>query len=195
MKHRIITIGREFGSGGRTIGKEVAEKLGIPCYDQELLEKLAQESGLSPEYIKNEGEYAPHSSWTAVAFSSGRSFGVPSNQDLLWAAQRKIILEIGEKEDCVIVGRCADAILEDSADLLKVFIHADFEKRAQRIVEKYGETEIPTEKRLRDKDKRRALFYQFYTDLNWGDPNHYHVMLDSGVLGIEKCVNVIASLY
>jgi len=195
MMHRIITIGRQFGSGGRTIGQEVAEKLGIPCYDQELLEKLAQESGLSREYIRNEGDYAPHSSWTAVAFSSERSFGVPSNQDLLWAAQRKIILEIGEKEDCVIVGRCADAILADSADLLKVFIYADFKKRAQRIVEKYGETEVPTEKRLRDKDKRRALFYQFYTDLNWGDPNHYHVMLDSGTLGIEKCVDVIASLY
>ena len=136
MKHRIITIGREFGSGGRTIGREVAERLGIPCYDHELIEKLAQESGLSRDYIKNESEYASHSSWTAVAFSSVRSLGVPSNQDYLWAIQRKIILELGEKEDCVIVGRCADAILEGSADLLKVFIHASFELRAKRIVEK-----------------------------------------------------------
>lgn len=95
----------------------------------------------------------------------------------------------------MIVGRCADAILEGSADLLKVFVHADFEKRAKRIVEKYGETEEPTEKRLRDKDKRRALYYQFYTDLEWGNMNHYHIILDSGSLGIEKCVDVIASLY
>ena len=195
MKHRIITIGREFGSGGRTIGREVAERLGIPCYDHELIEKLAQESGLSRDYIKNESEYASHSSWTAVAFSSVRSLGVPSNQDYLWAIQRKIILELGEKEDCVIVGRCADAILEDTADLLKVFIHADFASRSRRIVEKYGETEEPTEKRLRDKDKRRALYYQFYTDREWGAIDNYHVILDSGALGIEKCMDIIASLY
>ncbi len=195
MKHRIITIGREFGSGGRTIGWEVAQRLGIPCYDQELIEKLAEESGLSKDYIKNESEYASHSSWTAVAFSSVRSLGVPSNQDYLLSIQRKIILELGEKEDCVIVGRCADAILEDTADLLKVFIHADFASRSKRIVEKYGETEEPTEKRLRDKDKRRALYYQFYTDREWGAIDNYHVILDSGVLGIEKCVDIIASLY
>ena len=193
--HRIITIGREFGSGGRTIGQEAADRLGIPCYDQELIEKLAEESGLSRDYIRNESEYASHSSWTAVAFSSVRSMGVPSNQDYLWAIQRKIILELGEKEDCVIVGRCADAILEDTADLLKVFIHADFASRARRIVEKYGETEEPTEKRLRDKDKRRALYYQFYTDREWGAVENYHLILDSGVLGIEKCVDIIASLY
>ena len=107
-KKRIITIGREFGSGGRTIGKEVADRLGIPCYDHELIDRLAEESGLSKEYITNESEYASHSSWTAAAFSSVRSFGVPSNQDYLWAIQRRIILELGQKENCVIVGRCAD---------------------------------------------------------------------------------------
>ncbi len=196
MGNRIITIGREFGSGGRTIGQEVAKKLGIPCYDHDLIDKLAEESGLSKEYIKNESEYASHSSWTAVAFSSVRTLGVPSNQDYLWAIQRKIILDLAEKESCVIVGRCADAILEDTdADLLKVFIHADFEHRARRIVEKYGETEVPTEKRLRDKDKRRALYYQFYTDREWGSVDHYHVILDSGVLGIDKCVDIITQLY
>ena len=196
MGNRIITIGREFGSGGRTIGQEVAKKLGIPCYDHDLIDKLAEESGLSKEYIQNESEYASHSSWTAVAFSSVRTLGVPSNQDYLWAIQRKIILDLAEKESCVIVGRCADAILEDTdVDLLKVFIHADFEHRARRIVEKYGETEIPTEKRLRDEDKRRALYYQFYTDREWGSVDHYHVILDSGVLGIDKCVDIITQLY
>lgn len=195
MGHRIITIGREFGSGGRTIGREVAERLGIPCYDEEIIERLAEESGFAPEFIKEKSEYTEHTSWAALAFSSTHSIGIPSNQDLLWTAQRKVILEIGEKENCVIVGRCADVILEGTADLLKVFIHADFEKRAKRIVEKYGETEEPTERRLRNKDKRRAMYYQFYTDKKWGSVDHYHVMLDSGVLGIEKCVDVIASLY
>lgn len=195
MGHRIITIGREFGSGGRTIGREVAQKLGIPCYDEEIIERLAEESGFSPEFIKETSEYTEHASWTSLAFSNAHSIGIPSNQDLLWTAQRKVIMEIGEKESCVIVGRCADVILDGAADLLKVFIHADFEKRARRIVEKYGETAEPTEKRLRNKDKRRAMYYQFYTDKKWGSIDHYHVMLDSGVLGIEKCVDVIVSLY
>ena len=195
MSHRIITIGREFGSGGRTIGREVAHKLGIPCYDQEIIERLAEASGFSPDYVAEKSEDTEHSSWTALAFSSTHSLGVPSNQDLLWTAQRKVIQEIGEKENCVIVGRCADVILDGSADLLKVFIHADFDQRAKRIVEKYGVTEVPTAKRLREKDKRRALYYQFYTDREWGSIDHYHVVLDSGVLGIEKCVDVIASLY
>ncbi len=195
MKHRIITIGREFGSGGRTIGQEVANRLGLPCYDQEIIERLAEESGLSQDYIRDESEYTTHTSWTAMAFSSPRSYGIPDNQDLLWAIQRKVILELGEKSDCVIVGRCADVILEDTADLLKVFIHADFDARARRIVEKYGETEVPTEKRLRDKDKRRSMYYQFYTDRQWGSLEQYHLILNSSALGIEKCVDIIASLY
>lgn len=196
MGHRIITIARQFGSGGRTIGKAVAERLGIHCYDQELIEKMAEESGLSKEYIQNESEETTRSSWTAMAFSEVRSLDVPSNQDYLWAVQRKIILDLAAKENCVIVGRCGDAILEGTdARLLKVFIHADFEARARRIVEKYGETEVPTAKRLRDKDKRRALYYQFYTDREWGKMENYHVALDSGALGIEKCVDIIAGLY
>ena len=195
MKQRIITIGREFGSGGRTIGREVASRLGIPCYDQEIIEKMAEESGFTKEYVASESEEAVQMSWAVTSFSGDQPFGYPSNQERLWGIQHKIISEIGERESCVIIGRCADTILNEKADLLKVFIHADFDKRAQRIVEKYGETEVPTEKRLREKDKRRALYYQLYTDKTWGAIENYHVILDSGVLGIEKCVDIIASLY
>ncbi len=195
MKNRIITIGREFGSGGRTIGKEVAKKLGIPCYDNEIIFRMAEESGFTPEYIQNESEETSSGFWSMTGFNPEFSFNLPSNQDKLWSIQHAIITEIGQKESCVIVGRCADTILEDTADLLKVFIHADFDKRAKRIVEKYGETEVPTEKRLKDKDKRRALYYQYYTDRKWGSIENYHVILDSGELGIDKCVEIIASLY
>ena len=195
MKNRIITIGREFGSGGRTIGKEVAKKLGIPCYDNEIIYRMAEESGFTPEYVENESEETNSGFWTMTGFNPEFSFSLPSNQDRLWSIQNAIITEIGQKESCVIVGRCADTILEDTADLLKVFIHADFDKRAQRIVEKYGETEEPTEKRLKDKDKRRALYYQHYTDRKWGSIENYHVILDSGELGIDKCVEIIASIY
>ena len=195
MSNRIITIGREFGSGGRTIGREVAKKLGIPCYDQELIEKMAEESGFTPEYVEKESENASLGSWAASALGMDGTYTAPTNQDRLWAVQSRIIREIAEKESCVIVGRCADVILEDKADLLRVFIHADFEARAKRIVEKYGETEVPTEKRLRDKDKRRALYYQFYTDRKWGDIENYDIILNSSALGLERCVDIIASLY
>lgn len=194
MKNRIITISRQFGSGGRTVGKETAAKLGIPCYDHELIEKIAEESGFAKEYIAERGEYASHGGWLASAFSD-RDFYGRSNQDYLWSVQRKVILELAGKESCVIVGRCADYILRDTADCLSVFIHADMSKRAERIVRQYGESADTPEKRLRDKDKRRAAYYQFYTDRKWGAVENYHIALDSGVLGIEKCVEILAGLY
>lgn len=194
MKNRIITISREFGSGGRTIGKEVAAKLGIPCYDHELIEKIAEKSGFVKEYIKESGEYAASGSWLGNVLS-GRDSKGQSNQDYLWNIQRNVILELAQQGPCVIVGRCADHILKDTADCLTVFIHASMEKRAERIVKVYGEREEAPEKRLKDKDKRRKVYYRFYTDSEWGVAQNYHIALDSGVLGIEKCVDIIAGLY
>ena len=190
--NRIITISREFGSGGRTIGKKVAAKLGIPCYDSELIEKLAQESGFTKDYIKEAGEYTP-GGFLASAFSN-RAFG-PTNEDILWEMQCRIITELAEKESCVIVGRCADCVLQDKADCLKVFIHADMAFRAKRIVEVYGEREQSPEQRLRDKDKRRAAYHRFYTNMKWGYAENYHLTLDSGALGIDRCVDIISGLY
>ncbi|MCI7735381.1 MAG: cytidylate kinase-like family protein [Dysosmobacter sp.] len=194
MKNRIITISREFGSGGRTVGKQAAQKLSIPCYDQELIEKIAEESGFAPAYIKEQGEYVVRAGWLSNALAGRFSNGL-TTQDQLWLLQRKVILELAEKGPCVIVGRCADYILREEADCLTAFIHADMEKRAQRIVQVYGEREESPEKRLRDKDKRRAAYYQMYTDMAWGDARHYHVALDSGALGIEKCVSILTGLY
>ena len=195
MSQKIITIARQFGSGGHTIGRAVAEKLGIHCYDHEILDRMAEESGLSKDYIRKESEYASHGSWTAVAFSSVRSMGVPTNQDYIWAMQRKIILSLAEKESFVIVGRCADSILENDYDLLKVFIHADDDFRAARVEQKYGKTDTPIEKRLREMDKRRSMYYQFYTDKDWGKIGNYDIALNSGRLGFDKCVDIIADLY
>ena len=194
MKNRIITISREFGSGGRTVGKQAAQKLSIPCYDQELIEKIAEESGFAPAYIKEQGEYVVRAGWLSNALAGRFSNGL-TTQDQLWLLQRKVILELAEKGPCVIVGRCDDYILREEADCLTAFIHADMEKRAQRIVQVYGEREESPEKRLRDKDKRRAAYYQMYTDMAWGDARHYHVALDSGALGLEKCVSILTGLY
>lgn len=192
MLNRVITISREFGSGGRTIGRKVAEKLGIPCYDAEIINRIAKESGFAAEYIREEGEYAS-GGWLSTVFTD-RTMG-PTNQDKLWNIQSRVITELAEKGSCVIVGRCADYILRDKADCLKVFIHACMEKRAERIVKEYGEREETPEQRLKDKDKRRAAYHRFYTNMKWGHAQNYHVCLDSGELGIDRCVEIIARLY
>ena len=192
MKNRVITISREFGSGGRTIGKLTAEKLGIPCYDAELIHKIALEPGFNESYIQEAGESAPGGILSNV-FSS-RAYG-PTNEDYLWKVQYQVITELAEKEPCVIVGRCADYILKDKADCLKVFIHADMDFRARRIVEVYGERDVSPEQRLKDKDKRRAAYHRFYTNMKWGQAQNYHITLDSGKLGIERCAEILASLY
>ena len=192
MENRIITISREFGSGGRTIGKMVAEKLGIPCYDAEIIQKMADETGFAPDYVKEAGEYSP-GSFLSAAFSN-RMFG-PTNEDILWQHQYRVITELAEKGPCVIVGRCADYILKDKADCLKVFIHADLEFRAKRIVEVYGERAESPEERIKDKDKRRAAYHRFYTNMKWGYAQNYDLTLNSGVLGIDNCVDIITKLF
>ncbi len=193
MKKRIITISREFGSGGRTIGKRVAEELGIHCYDKELIEKLAEKTGFSERYIEEQGEYAPTSHPFSYAFV-GRNIDGMSVSDYLWNEQRKKILEIANQDPCVIVGRCADYILREREDVLNVFVHAPKEIRAKRIVEVYGETSVAPEKRLRDKDKKRAINYRYYTEQEWGRAQNYHLTLDSSAFGIEGCVELLCGI-
>lgn len=192
MKNRVITISREFGSGGRTIGKMVAEQLGISCYDSELLQKIAAATGFDEQYIADAGEHAP-GGFLASTFSN-RLFG-PTNEDYLWQIQCRLITNLAEKESCVIVGRCADYILREKADCLNVFIHADMAFRADRIVRIYGERDESSEQRIKDKDKRRAAYHRFYTNMKWGYAKNYHITLNSGVLGLEKCVEIIKDLY
>ena len=192
--YKIITISRQFGSGGRTIGKLVAEKLGIPCYDQELIEKIAKESGLAEEYVEERGEHMPSSSWIANALSV-RSISGMINEDQLWTTQCKVIINLAEQGPCVIVGRCADHILKDKHPLIRAFIHAPVDKRAERIVRVYGDSDVSIEKRIADKDKRRKAYYQLYTDCEWGVAENYDITLDSSTIGLEKCADIIADLF
>lgn len=129
----------------------------------------------------------------ASAFSHS-DFG-PNNQDRIWQIQYTIIVGLAETGPCVIVGRCADYILRDTADCLKVFVHADMPFRIERIVKEYGEREESPERRLKDKDKRRAAYHRFYTDMKWGHAQNYDLTLNSGSLGIDKCVEIIKNLY
>lgn len=197
MEKKMITISREFGSGGRTIGHMVAEKLGIPFYDKELVDHIALESGFAPQYIEEHGEHSPSTSMFSYAFAHQTVPGVISGlstADFLWNVQCGVILQLAEKEPCVIVGRNADYILKDREDCLHVFIHADKEFRADRIVRLYGESEKSPMARLNEKDKRRQVNYRHYTGRNWGEAHNYDICLDSSKLGIEKCVDIIVSL-
>ena len=192
-KNRIVTISREYGSGGRTIGRKLAEELGVPCYDSELIGEIARESGFAEAYVRRAEESSP-SGWAGSLFSTNRAFG-PTNEDYLWEVQRRVILELAEKGPCVIVGRCADYILRDRADCLTAFIHADLKFRADRIVRVYGEREVSPEERVRDKDRRRAAYHRFYTDMKWGYAKNYQISLDSGALGLDACVAILKRLY
>lgn len=194
MNKTVITISREFGSGGRSIGKAVAETLNIPYYDKELIKRVVEETGFSPEYVENVGEYAPEKSIFAYLPSlSGhnRVMNGMSAADFLWLIQSKVIRDLAEKEPCVIVGRCADYILKDNPDAFHVFIHAPIPFRVERIVRLYGESEKEPEKRLSDKDGKRSIHYKHYTGREWGRCQNYHLSLDSSKIGLERCVSII----
>lgn len=190
----VITVSRQFGSGGRTIARRVADKLGWAYYDKEIIQEVARKSGFDENYIKEHSEYAPSRSPFAYSFM-GPYIGGMSVDDYLWCEQRKIILEAVEKGPCVIVGRCSDYILRDRDDCLNVFVQAPLEQRAKRVLDLYGKLpDVKPEKQVRDKDKKRAVNYQYYTDQEWGKAENYHVCLDTGKLGLSRSVGLIVHL-
>lgn len=166
MAKRIITISREFGSGGRFIGKEVAKQLGIAYYDKNMINEIAEKSGLSPEYIQENAELSPRKGLFAYAFS-GRDITGKSVEDMVYEAQRKVILEIAENDSCVIIGRNADYILKDRTDVINIFIHADMPEKVKRICRLYNVTETEAVAMTADIDKRRMTNYRYYTDQKW----------------------------
>ena len=197
MEKKIITISREFGSGGRTVGHLIADKLGIPFYDKELVDHIALESGFAPKFVEEHGEHSPSSSLFSYAFVPQGVPGVMnglSTADFLWNIQCNVILQLADKGPCVIVGRNADYILKDRPDCLHAYIHADLDFRADRIVRLYGESEKSPQARLQEKDKRRRVNYQHYTGRSWGQAQNYDICLDSGRLGVEQCADIIINM-
>ena len=190
MTKRIITISREFGSGGRFIGEEVAKKLGIAYYDKNIINEIAEKSGLSPEYIQENAELSPKKGLFAYAFA-GRDITGKSVEDMVYEAQRKVILELADKEPCVIIGRNADYILKDRDDVLNVFIHGDAPEKIQRIIRLYNVEEQKAVKMMADTDKRRMANYNFYTNQKWGKADNYTLCLNSSQLGYDRCEKII----
>ena len=186
MAKRIITISREFGSGGRFIGEEVAKKLGISYYDKNIINEIAEKSGLSPEYIQEKAELSPKKGLFGYAFA-GRDIAGKSVEDMVYEAQRQVILELADKGPCVIIGRNADYILKDRDDVLNVFIHGDAPEKMQRIRQIYHVSEKDAAKMMADTDKRRMANYNFYTNQKWGKASNYTLCLNSSQLGYDRC--------
>lgn len=197
MENQVITISREFGSGGRTIAKAVAERLGYAYYDKALVERIAKESGYSEEFIEQRGEAA--TSTNSFLFNLSRSTsggydGYSGISDKLFVFQHNIIKKLPEEGPCVIVGRCSDYALKSYPNALHVFIYADTKFKTERILSLYGENEEAPEKRLEEKDKKRKVYYKNYTGRIWGMSSNYDISLNSGKLGIDNCINIITEL-
>ena len=190
MSFKIITISREFGSGGRFIGEQIAQKCGIEFYDKKIIEHVAKELGISEQIVANQGEYAPAGSIFSYAFV-GRDITGVSLSDQIFNIQQKLIKDIAQKDPCVIVGRCADYILSDRDDVLNVFIHGDMPKKVQRICKLYNVAEADAAKMITETDKRRRTNYNFYTDQKWGMAKNYTLSLNSSQLGYERCGEII----
>ena len=198
MSIKIITISRQFGSGGRTIAKTLAQKLGYDYYDKEIIENVAEMTGFSKEVVATKGEEAPGKSIFSYGFEAQAVPGIMNGMtvnDYIWTVQRKVIKDIADSgKPCVIVGRSADYILKDYDSVLNVYICADMQFRKDRIVRLYGESEKKPEKRLEENDKKRAANHKHFTDLEWGYAPNYDLCLNSASLGIDKCVEIISDL-
>lgn len=195
MGVNVITISREYGSGGRLIGKMAAEKLGWRFLDREIIEAVSKASGLSEEFIEKSGEYATATNSLLFNLAVGNTpdGGMMSLYNDIYNVQRKIITEAAEEGNCVIVGRCADYILREMKNCMNVFVFSPVEKRAVRITGVYGDTAKSPEKRLKEMDKKRRVYFKNFTGLEWGDRRNYHLCIDSGFYGIEKSADIIVS--
>lgn len=193
---KIITIGRQCGSGGHTIGKLVAERLGYAFYDKEIIKAVSERSGLSEKTVEKEGEYSTTSLLFNLATHGISAYNATSKdnmimKDLVNAYQTEYITELADKGSCVIVGRSADYILEEREDCLHVFIHGDLADRARRVVEEHNVDSAEAEKHVLERDKKRSKYYRHITDQTWGLAENYDLCLNSSELGIDRCVEII----
>lgn len=196
MERTYITIGRQFGSGGREIGKKVAQALGIPYYDKELLAVAAKESGLSHQFLQAYDERPTNSFFYSLVMGQQNLLTGAQNvtvEQLAAKAQREAVQSVADKGSCVIVGRCADYLLRDRSGLCRVFICADWEKRIERVCRRDGVDQKEAEEKLRRMDKTRAAYYSFHTDRKWGAAETYDLCINSSRRGTDTAAELILS--
>lgn len=198
-KKTIITISRQFGSGGREVGQKLAEQLNIPFYDKELIERAAQESGMDKELFEDADTRT--SKGFHLLGALGYSLGGPistmtelSLNDRLFLVQSQVVEQVAAEGPCVIVGRSADYVLKDRDDVLNVYVHADMKDRIDRAVHSYEVDERDIENSVKKIDKRRSNYYEYYTDRKWGNAENYDISINSSAFGIDRTVSIIKNL-
>ena len=198
LEKRIITISRELGSGGNSVGKLLADKLGIKFYNRELVEHIAAESGFTREFVRKNTENSKAKGFLRYLFGTTENTDAMnglSTEDFLWLCQYKVISRLAEESPCVIVGRNADYILRDRQDTLNVFIHADMNFRKKRICHLYGIGPKAAEQKIQDTDRLRRNNYKRYSSQDWGMAQNYDLCLSSSELGIDLCAELVAQCY
>lgn len=189
--NRIITISREYGSAGSEIGRLLAEELGIPCYDKDYILKSVEDSGLSTDFLDEEENRFISSLLFSLATGGYRHSTDKAVADQVFVAESNALREVARQGPCVILGRCADYVLKNDYDVFSVFIHAGAEVRARRVAEEYGEKARRAEIIMRERDRARARHYEYYTGRTWGEPDNYHLCVNSGRMGIKRSVHLI----
>jgi len=190
LNNLIITIGRQFGSGGRYIGKMLAEELKIPFYDKELIDIIAEKSGMSKQVIESVDEKANKFFYSLLFAGGADSMYDLSINDKIFMLQTEVIKKIADEGSCVIVGRCADYLLNEKYKLLKLFIYQDMAERKERAIKYYNISDEKAENHIMKIDKRRMAYYNYYTNLKWGHPENYDLCINSK-MGIENAVELI----
>ena len=199
---KIITIGRELGSGGRTIGKMVANRLGIPYYDRELIDEAAEKSGLATKYVESKEQRVTNSFLYNLAMGTSYGYGILQDanrqtlplSEQIYETQSEVITKFANQGRCVIVGRCADQILAERDDVFRVFIYADMDRRVERGIREYGMAKQTARKEIEKSDKERSRHYNMFTDKTWGDRHNYDLLLNSSKLDYENCAKIICSV-
>lgn len=189
--NQVITIGRQFGAGGRELGKRLAKELKIPYYDKELLSEAAKLSGLSELYLDQEDERVTNSLLYSLVMGTRTLTGQPSLEELVWDAQRKAILSVAEKGSCIIVGRCADYVLRGRVGLLRLFVMDDMEQRICHVSQRDGITPEQAKQKIRKMEKMRAAYYNSRTDSRWGAAENYDLCLNISRIGKDRVLAII----
>ena len=189
MNHIVITIGREYGSGGRLIAQRLSEELGITFYDKQLISEVAKQTGFSENFVRDAEHQRPTNSFLYDLYCAVQAPSVP---DQVFIAQARVIKEAAARESCVIVGRCADYILRDEAHCLRTFVYAPLEQRVRRAREEYGVQEADLERFVQKQDKAWASYYNYFSTGRWGDSREYDLCVNSRI-GIDGAVEVIKS--
>ena len=197
IQHVIITIAREYGSGGHLLGEMLSKELGIKLYDKEFIHLVAEKSGINEQYIKKNEQSIP-SFWLKCILGKNSEQSLErslSSDDVLFVAESKIIHELAEKGPCIIVGRCADFVLRDYPNLIKVFCYSDLKSACVRCVQEYGVSEEKAESEIKRINHNRIAHYEYYTGEKWGEPHHYNLMINTGSIDLSVACNLIKSIY